>query len=141
MIGERAAAEDVTQETFLALLEFPGRFDAGVGTFRTFLYAIARNVCRKRLKKMRPEEDLDFDGEWLGADSFDRVAGLEEEKAVREAVAALPALQREVVFLFEYEDLSLSETAIAAGADVNTVKARLHRARQRLKKDLSWMKT
>jgi RNA polymerase sigma-70 factor (ECF subfamily) len=55
---------------------------------------------------------------------------------VREAVQNLPPLQREALVLFEYEGLALSEIATVVGADVGTVKSRLHRARERLKNAL-----
>jgi len=60
---------------------------------------------------------------------------LDEELAtlVRDAVLSLPALQREALVLFEFEDLSLSEIADITDSDVGAVKARLHRARQGLK--------
>ena len=53
------------------------------------------------------------------------------------SMSALPPLQREVVVLFEYEDMSLAETAETCGIDVGTVKSRLHRARARLRRSLS----
>ena len=46
-------------------------------------------------------------------------------------------MQREALILFEYEELSLAEIALIVGADVGTVKARLHRARQRLRRSLA----
>jgi RNA polymerase sigma-70 factor (ECF subfamily) len=52
------------------------------------------------------------------------------------AVAALPPLQREVLLLVEYEEMSLAEVADAVVADVGTVKARLHRARAGLRQRL-----
>jgi RNA polymerase sigma-70 factor (ECF subfamily) len=63
---------------------------------------------------------------------------LDEELAaqVREAVFRLPPLQREVLILFEYEGLSLSEVAEIAGTDVGAIKSRLYRARERLKRCL-----
>ena len=48
----------------------------------------------------------------------------------------LPPLQREVVALVEFEELSHAETATVIGADVGTVKSRLHRARRRLRREL-----
>ena len=56
---------------------------------------------------------------------------------MRQAVSALPPLQREVVVLFEYEDMSLAETAAICDIDVGTVKSRLHRARARLRRELA----
>ncbi|HEV7375763.1 MAG TPA: sigma factor-like helix-turn-helix DNA-binding protein, partial [Pyrinomonadaceae bacterium] len=55
----------------------------------------------------------------------------------RRAIDGLPPLQREALLLFEYEELALSEIATVVGADIGTVKARLHRARQRLKRQLA----
>lgn len=141
MVGERPAAEDIAQETFLALLQHPERFDSTAGSLRTYLYAIARNICRKRLRLVRPEED-DLDTE--GAVNDDPLAALlhaETGEALRTAIAALPVLQREALFLFEFEELSLAETAAALAVDTSVVKARLHRARQGLRKELSWMRT
>lgn len=55
---------------------------------------------------------------------------------VQEAVSNLPPLQRETLVLFEYEGLALSEIAGLVGTDVGAVKARLHRARERLRNTL-----
>ena len=55
---------------------------------------------------------------------------------VERAIASLPTLQREALILFEYEDLSLSEIAAIVGADSNTVKQRLFRAREKLRAKL-----
>ena len=141
MLREPSAAEDVTQDTFLALLQEPGRYNAQTGSLRTFLFAIARNVCRNKLRKLRPEEDLEFDGQSPGSDSLSSLLAAESDEALRSAIALLPALQREVLFLFEFEELSLVDVATVLQVDPNAVKGRLHRARQRLRKDLSWMKT
>ena len=67
-----------------------------------------------------------------------RLLDAELSEEVRKAVAALPELQREVVVLVEYEELSLAEAASVVGADVGTVKSRLHRARRRLRRSLSF---
>jgi RNA polymerase sigma-70 factor (ECF subfamily) len=56
---------------------------------------------------------------------------------VRVAVSELPPLQREAIVLFEYEGLSLAEVASVCETDVGTVKARLHRARGRLRRTLA----
>jgi RNA polymerase sigma-70 factor (ECF subfamily) len=140
MLTDSSGAEDVTQESFLALLDHPSRFDPVAGSLRTFLLAIARNFCRNRLRKLRPEEDLDVE-EASGADLLDRAVQMETSEMVQSAIAALPPLQREVVFLFEYEELPMAEIASLLATDVNTIKGRLYRARQRLRRELLWMKT
>jgi RNA polymerase sigma-70 factor (ECF subfamily) len=52
---------------------------------------------------------------------------------VAQAIAELPPLQREALVLFEYEEMSLAEIGAVVGADSNTVKARLFRAREKLR--------
>jgi RNA polymerase sigma-70 factor (ECF subfamily) len=61
----------------------------------------------------------------------------EAAEAVRAAVLALPPLQREAVVLFEYQEMSLADVAAACDVDVGTVKSRLHRARERLRRGLA----
>jgi RNA polymerase sigma-70 factor (ECF subfamily) len=140
MTADRSAAEDIAQETFLALLRHPDRFKSEVAPLRTYLLGIARNLCRKRLRQLRPEVDFDAD-EAVPADSLDHILAAETEAALHSAIAALPVPQREALFLFQFEELALAEVAAIAGMEVNAVKVRLHRARQRLRRQLSWMKT
>jgi RNA polymerase sigma-70 factor (ECF subfamily) len=66
---------------------------------------------------------------------------LERAEAVRAAVGALPQMQREAVYLFEFEGLSLAEIASILNIEANAVKARLHRARQQLKRLLAPLRT
>ena len=141
MLGSVGLAEDVTQECFLSILKRPDGYQPERASLRTYLCAIARHQAFKHLKKMGQETTMDDppqaasggDGE---TDPLGRVIEEEAAEAVREAVGALPPLQREVVVLFEYEDMSLAETAAACGIDVGTVKSRLHRARARLRRSL-----
>jgi RNA polymerase sigma-70 factor (ECF subfamily) len=67
MTGRRDLAEDVTQETFLALAIHGERYDPARGTVLAFLYGIARNLVLKRLDKERPENATllieDFSGD------------------------------------------------------------------------------
>ena len=128
-------AEDVAQETFLALVRAPERFDASRGSMKTYLLAIARNLVMKRYRDRHGEEQLE-DVEEL-APVIDPRASLEIGPAVASAVASLPALQQEALILFEYEGMTLEELAQIASTDVGTVKSRLHRARTRLRKILA----
>jgi RNA polymerase sigma-70 factor (ECF subfamily) len=125
-------AEDITQECFLALIKAPARFDDSRASFKTYLFAIARNLARKQYRDSRPESPLD--------DSFSAPLDgdrLDIARAVERAVADLPPLQQEALLLFEYEGFTLEEIAAVAGADASAVKSRLHRARERLKRTLA----
>ncbi len=128
-------AEDLTQQCFMELLR--ARFDPARGAaLRTFLLAIVRNLALKQLR--RPEHELIVED--VAADSrgaLDQAIASELGQAVREAVATLPHLQREALVLFEYERLSLAEIAAVLGTDVGVIKARLSRARERLRRRLA----
>jgi RNA polymerase sigma-70 factor (ECF subfamily) len=65
---------------------------------------------------------------------------LDVEEAVAFAIAALPPLQRETLILAVYEGFSLKEIADTVAVEVGTVKARLHRARENLKRVLAPLK-
>ena len=68
------------------------------------------------------------------------IKGNEIAQIVADAVGALPLLQREVLILAEYEELSLEEIARAVESEIGTVKSRLHRARENLRRMLAPLK-
>lgn len=135
LTGSTPAAEDITQECFLALLSGV-RFDPRQGSLRTYLFGIARHLAMKRLRleDRESEETLDYAA---AGDSLGDLIGRERASVIEAAVAALPPLQREALILFEYEDLALEEVATVTGAEVGAVKARLFRARESLRRRLA----
>jgi RNA polymerase sigma-70 factor (ECF subfamily) len=142
LTGFAEAAEDITHDCFLSVLQHPARFDQARASLRTYLCAAARNLALKHFR----QKDRETIFEHLSAEPVSERAAeqplrrlLEEEKAdiVRRAINDLPPLQREALVLFEYEDFALAEIAAIAGADVGTIKARLYRARQQLKQVLA----
>jgi RNA polymerase sigma-70 factor, ECF subfamily len=134
MTGSPAAAEDITQNVFVGLLQHPSRFDPARGTLRALLLGIARNLALKHWRAEHRFETLD--DEAMVAEPVDPDRGAVGD-IVGRAVRALPPLQREVVILVEYEGLTLAEVARAVDADVGTVKSRLHRARENLRHALA----
>ncbi len=92
----------------------------------------------KRLRRHESEtaiEDLACEPRAFGdhSEPLERLLSDELSLIVQKAVASLPLLQREAIVLFEFEEVSLAEIALIVGADVNSVKSRLWRARQRLR--------
>ena len=132
-------AQDVVQETFLAMVRFPERFDAARGAMKPFLFAIARNLVLKHYRDYRNEEQLD--DEETSPAAVDPRRDLELGTAVANAIADLSPLQQEAVILFEYEGMTLEEVAHIVAADVGTIKARLRRARERLRRTLAPYRT
>jgi RNA polymerase sigma-70 factor (ECF subfamily) len=140
-VGSAAAAEDVTHDCFLSLIKQPGRFKPERGSFRTYLYAVARNLSLKYFntsgREAAMEEIRDEPAASDRQHPMRKVLDDELSSRVQSAVINLPPLQREALILFEYEDLSLAEVAAVVGTDVGTVKARLYRARERLRQELA----
>ena len=144
MTINQVVAEDITHEVFVVLIENPKRFQAERGKLLTFLCAVARNLVMNHLRR-KHNRDVGFD-EFENFDApEDEARGnpladlLNQELAARIeiAIAALPPLQREVIILREFEELSYEEIARVTDAELSAVKTRLHRARQTLAKGLS----
>ena len=134
MTASQAAAEDITQEVFLGLLRGDVRYEATRGSLRGLLLGVARNLALKRLRletRWQRIEEEQFVAQPFPVDGFEIGA------LVARAVAALPPLQREVLILAEYEECSLDEIGHAVSASVGTVKSRLHRARDNLRRMLA----
>lgn len=138
LLGSVEAAEDVTHDCFLSLIKEPGRFDSSRASLRTYIYAAARNLAAKRYNSFARETGIEGLNEEPadGREPMAQVLDNELAEVVQRAIASLPSLQREALVLFEYDELSLAEIAAIVGADANTVKARLFRAREKLRAGL-----
>ena len=138
LLGSQPAAEDVAHDCFAAILGNFHRFNPGRASLKTYLYATARNLARKHLRDPDNEASEEIP-EDLATEvgPLNRLLDRELCDVVRSAIARLPPLQREVLVLCEYEDLSLAEIATIVTADLGTVKARLHRARINLRRILA----
>src|SRR5262245_34334161 len=139
LLQSQETAEEITHDCFLSLIKEPRRFkaDRGKASLRTYLCAAARNLAFKRFRRAGVETAIDDLSEQIAAAASHGplriLLDAEASVAVRKAVGELPPLQREALILFEYEEMSLAEIAEVAGADIGTVKSRLHRARERLR--------
>ena len=143
LLRSESAAEDVTHDCFLSLFKNPERFDPSRGTsLRTYLFAAVHNLAMKQFRRAGQEAWMEeatlTEPRTPDTDEpLSRLIEAELSAAVRAAVESLPALQREVLILFEFEDLSLAEIAVVVDAEVNTVKSRLSRARAGLRRTLA----
>jgi RNA polymerase sigma-70 factor (ECF subfamily) len=136
MTGSAETARDVTHTCFLSLLATPGRYDAERAGLGTYLCAAARNLSLRHASRAWRERAVGHVPEpRRGAAPSPLEAMLEDERArlVRDAIASLAPLHREVLILAEYEELGLARIAEIVAAEVGAVKVRLHRARRKLK--------
>src|SRR4051812_20838298 len=145
MTGVPAAADDVAQEVFLAIIREAGRYTPGRSTVVAWLLGIARNHAMRRITERR-HEPLPQDGfePQVIADPADEVARGQAIETLRAALADLPVVYREAVVLCDLQELSYQEAADAAGCAIGTIRSRLHRGRgllaDRLRKE-SWNET
>ena len=144
MLADEAAAEDITQETFMFLIENPTKFDPERGALHPFLCGVARNLVLHHLRKReRQREDFSEFDEFIETQDETSLNPLEillESELsdfVNECVASLPQTQREVIILREMQEFTYEEIAAITDADLNLVKVRLHRARKNLAEKLA----
>jgi RNA polymerase sigma-70 factor, ECF subfamily len=128
-LADPSHAEELTQETFLAVLRAASRYQA-CALFRTYLYAIGFKILRAYRRKAA------FRAMFYGAQHDDREAEasntFDVEVLVRDAMGKLESLDREILLLREFEQLSYVEISEVLGLPLNTVRSRLFRARRSL---------
>jgi len=158
LTSDRHVAEEVVQETFLALWNRADRFDPSVGSLAAWLHTIARNrtVDRLRAAGRRPGlfplsaaagegedetgalERLAAGGTVVGGSSATpgpdaALAATEIRVLLRTALAEMPEIERTVIVLAYREELTQSEIADRLGWPIGTVKTRTRRALRRLR--------
>lgn len=137
LMASAADAEDIAQETFLAVWEGAGGYRGGASV-RSWLCAIAwrkaRSAQRSWFRRLARESDWQAEAASL---DLDEGASPEDRLAVRKALMALPLEQRAAVALCLAEGFSHAEAAEALGAPLGTVKSHVARGRARLLEALS----
>ncbi len=159
-VRDREAAEDVVQETWLAVLRGLRGFEAR-SSLKTWVFGIAINLARARRRKdsrilpftmllgRREERGPTVDPSRFGADGMwskgpnswsqlpeGRVLGAETLDQVKAAIATLPAAQREVIVMRDVAGLDAAEVAELVGISASNQRVRLHRARAAVRKVL-----
>jgi RNA polymerase sigma-70 factor (ECF subfamily) len=161
LTSDRGTAEEVVQETFLALWNRAETFDPKAGSLAAWLHAIGRNRTIDRLRAAgrrptlvalssaaAPDEDatqaldrLVSGGSIVGGATPSpspeaALASVGVHEAIDAALATMPEVERTVILLAYQEELSQSEIAARLGWPLGTVKTRTRRALQRLREGL-----
>jgi RNA polymerase sigma-70 factor (ECF subfamily) len=137
-------ADDIVQDTFLAVLKPGGAFDDTRGSVGAYLFGIARHLVLKRLGPRyvatsqgmenvdaRPAPDLS---------ALDLLSRDETVAAVRRAIATLPPAFREAIVLCDLDEMDYQTAATVLDCPIGTVRSRLHRARALLAERLSLLR-
>ncbi|AGX02194.1 MULTISPECIES: RNA polymerase sigma factor SigW [Bacillaceae] len=147
MLGNRHEAEDIAQEAFLRAYVNIQSFNIDL-KFSTWLYRIATNLCIDRIRKKKP--DYFLDAEVAGTDGLtmysqiaadtrlpeEDVESLELQETIQNEISKLPEKYRSVIVLKYIEELSLNEISEIMDLPLGTVKTRIHRGREALRKQL-----
>jgi RNA polymerase sigma-70 factor (ECF subfamily) len=131
VLRDHARAEEVVQDSFMKLWRNWARFDPGRGSVKTWVLTSVRNrsvdYLRGRHAHERLEVELPRDARatGLGADPWRHVASLVDRSVLAEALASLPATQREAIHLAYFQGYRHPEIARLQGVPLSTVKGRL----------------
>ncbi|QGH37041.1 sigma-70 family RNA polymerase sigma factor [Gracilibacillus salitolerans] len=136
-VKDREIAKDMVQNTFIKCYQKIDQFrnDASI---KTWLYRITINECKDHLKswhnrKVQAKNFLENTLTSLLSSTESKVMEEEKHNEIRGCIFSLPKIYREVIFLYYYKSFTMEEIAITTNVNLNTVKARLRRAKQRLK--------
>jgi RNA polymerase sigma factor (sigma-70 family) len=134
-------AEEVVQDTLLAVWRNASQFDRRKASPSTWIYTIARNRRIDLLRKTRRPE-MDFHDPALVPDSEDSAESKSikdtEETLIRKAIAELPAEQAELLQLAFYEEKTHKRIAIEKNLPLGTVKSRLRLALDKMRRILEY---
>ncbi|MFD0715908.1 RNA polymerase sigma factor SigW [Paenibacillus sp. GCM10027626] len=147
MLYNRQEAEDVVQDAFLRVYNNLDRYDDTL-KFSTWIYRITTNLCIDRLRKRRPSYSLDAESnDHDGLDGYAMIPSddrtpeselllSETQQIIHQAIETLPAKYKSVMVLRYLQDMSLQEIGDVLEVPVTTVKTRVHRGREFLRKKL-----
>ena len=144
-LHDEQSADGVVQDTFMKLIEHIDSFE-GRARIGTWLYRVAYNECMMRLRRQRPEVDLDSvdEGAVMPENLTDwrelpdqMVSSSEAMDEMQRAIASLSPALRAVFILRDVESMSIQETATILEISTSSVKVRLHRARLLLREKLA----
>ena len=140
-LGDAEEGKDITQESFVRAYSHLDGF-RGHSKFSSWLYQIALNLCRSKLRRTKARPTVSIDGRerddplWAVADErptpAESTLAQERALAVREALAQLPEAQRTVIILKEYNGLKFREIAEILDTPESTVKSRLYHGLENL---------
>lgn len=147
MLGNSHEAEDISQEAFIRAYINIERYNID-RKFSTWLYRIATNLCIDRIRKKKP--DYYLDAEVAGTEGLtlysqipasqlapdEEVSKIELQEIIQNEILKLPEKYRAVIVLKYIEELPLLEISKILDLPIGTVKTRIHRGREALRKQL-----
>ncbi|MCG3089862.1 RNA polymerase sigma factor SigW [Sporosarcina cyprini] len=150
MLGNRQEAEDIAQEAFVRAYVNIHTYDQK-RKFSTWLFRIATNLCIDRIRKKKPDYYLDAEVPGTeGLNMYSQIAAagdlpeeevekMETQERIQYEIGRLPDKYRSVIILRYMEELPLQEISDILELPLGTVKTRVHRGREALRKQMGNM--
>ena len=134
--GDRTRAEDVLQNAYVRVISGRATY-GGRSLFRTWLFGVIRRVAQEESRRMRIERARTLVLEHPAAQSIAsetaRPDDFETARALQEALAELPARQREILHLVFYQDMSIAEAADVMEISVGSARTHYERGKTALR--------
>ncbi|MBI3397155.1 RNA polymerase sigma factor [Candidatus Woesebacteria bacterium] len=137
IVGDEAAAEEVVQDTFLNTYKSIDKIDVS-RKFSSFIYSVAKNTSISYLRKIRRFERMGDLEHSLATNEniYNDVIAKEEKNNVQKAIGNLNFKYKSVVKMYYLEDLSYRQIGEKLDLSLNTVKTRIKRGKEQLRKAL-----
>ncbi|MFD2445617.1 sigma-70 family RNA polymerase sigma factor [Bacillus sp. CGMCC 1.16607] len=140
-VKDRSIAEDLAQEVFLSAYTHLDGFN-WQSSIKTWLYRITVNRCKDYLKSWNYRSTILSNVIDIAVGSREKdtevlVIKKDEQAKLAELIFKLPLKYREVIYLFYFEEMSLNDMTLLLNQNVNTLKSRLKRAKEMLKKEIT----
>ncbi|HEU4744512.1 MAG TPA: sigma-70 family RNA polymerase sigma factor [Anaerolineales bacterium] len=148
IVGDQALAEDILQETFWRVWQSAATYQSQLGAFAGWLFRIARNLSidAYRRRNVRPQIMMNTRGEdsvpFLeempdpDMDVAEQAQAILANRQIRNALASLPDVQRQVIELAYFYGMTRQEIAEATGEALGTIHTRARLALQKLRGEL-----
>ena len=137
LIHDHHAAEDITQDVFVAVFNKLSTFDPMRCRFSTWMFTIARNKSINHLRKNRITLSMDSQEFESSVDPSEQICKEEFFQQIERGLRQLPKNQKRAFVLAEFEKLPYDQIAQIECTSIGTIKSRIHRAKKKLRKELA----
>lgn len=131
-----AVSEDLVQETFMKILAYRSSFN-GTSSFKSWMYGIGRNTCADYYRKLKnANQHVDIDDVEVSFEQTldDQFQQTQQHELFVQSLATLTSEQREIIMLSRFQQLNYQEIADMLDCNLNTLKARMSKALDMLKR-------
>jgi RNA polymerase sigma factor (sigma-70 family) len=132
---DKSVSEDLTQNLFYRIIRYRQSFKSSSGSFKSWMYQMARNLHADFCKKEKKTAEMVKDSAYLPEDKADVTEGFREDDYIRLriALAGLGPVDRELIVLSRFEGLKYAEISKMKDISVASIKVQIHRALKELR--------